>query len=146
MYGKGSAEDSAILDAYDQIQISSIPDRSGQFLRNALIDRLYRSGRPADAVYKLDVSPIEEKAFSLDITKQADTTRIQLKLQTTMVLKSVATEETLFRRNLTAITSYNVLESQFTTRVSAKNARENALNDLARQIEMQLGLYFKRQN
>jgi LPS-assembly lipoprotein len=49
-------------------------------------------------------------------------------------------------RTLLASTSYNVLSSQFTTRVSEDDARLNALNDLARQAEQQIVLYFERSN
>jgi len=61
-----------------------------------------------------------------------------------MTLTNKATNEQLLKRDLTVVTSYNILNSQFTTHVSETNARENALEDLARQIETQLALYFDR--
>ena len=38
------------------VQINNIPDRLGQQLRNSLIDRFYRDGRPASPEYTLDIS------------------------------------------------------------------------------------------
>ena len=52
--------------------------------------------------------------------------------------------EALLKRSLSAVTSYNILDSQFTTRVAEDAARRQALDDLARQIETHLLLYFNR--
>jgi LPS-assembly lipoprotein len=61
-----------------------------------------------------------------------------------MDLVDISTGENVLSRPVKAITSYNVLGSQFTTRVSENDAREAALEDLARQIETQIALYLKR--
>ena len=127
-----------------QIEIGIIPDQEGQYLRNALIDRFYKNGRPHHPDYALSIKPISESLVDLDITKTADTTRGQMILSTSMLLSHQRTKKTLLKRDLRAIISYNKLGSEFTNIVSENNARENALNELARQIELQLNLYFKR--
>lgn len=140
----GQAHDGNAPARLAQVAIGNIPDREGQILRNSLIDRFYRDGRPADPAYTLDVDPLREDLTDLDVTKSADATRGQLRLSTRITLHDAKTGDTLLERNLTSITSYNILLSQFTTRVSENNARENAVEDLARQIEQQLALYFRR--
>jgi LPS-assembly lipoprotein len=120
-------------------------DRAGQYLRNALIDRFYRAGRPASPRYHLEITELQEHLVELDITKSADATRGQLRISTAMILKDANTGEQLLGRHVAAITSYNILASEFSTRVTEDNARANALDDLARQIEQQLSLYFRRQ-
>lgn len=127
-----------------QIAIANIPDREGQYLRNALIDRFYRDGRPTDPAYILVVAPIEESLSDLDITETSDATREQLRLESSFTLRHKATGETVLSRKLLSVTSYNILGSEFATRVTEENARTNALDDLARQIELQINLYFKR--
>ncbi len=119
-------------------------DHEGQYLRNALIDRFYRSGRPASPHYRLDVSELQENLVELDVTKNADATRGQLRITTAIALVDLNTGEKLLSRRALAITSYNILASEFSTRVTEDNARTNALDDLARQIELQLSLYFRR--
>ena len=47
-------------------------------------------------------------------------------------------------RDLESIASFNVLGSEFGNRISEQATRENVLKDIARQIELQLSLYFKR--
>tara|TARA_R110001592_G_scaffold3525_8_gene19855 strand:- start:20065 stop:20574 length:510 start_codon:yes stop_codon:yes gene_type:complete len=148
MYGtafetEGGAQ-STIQSELGQVEIGNIPDREGQFLRNALIDRFYKNGRPADAHYSLEIAPIQQSTSDLDITIRSDATRRQLVLSSTLALKDKATGETLLTRNIKSSGSYNVLISEFATRVSEQNTRENGLNDLARQIELQIGLYLKR--
>ncbi len=147
MYGtsmNSSSEHNNVESNLAQIDIGSIPNREGQFLRNALIDRFYRDGRPQNPVYNLQIAPIKEKTVDLDITKNSDATRAQLFVSTSMKLIDSSTGEVVLDRKLKSIASYNVLTSEFATRISAQNMRENALNDLARQIELQISLYLKR--
>jgi len=131
---------------FQQINIGNIPDREGQYLRNALIDRLYRDNRPEAPAYNLTVTPLRETQRNLDITIDSDTTRAQLRIETKMQLIDKNTKEILINRNLNSTASYNVLSSEFTNRVSEQSTRENIIDDLARQIEMQISLYFKKNN
>ncbi len=144
VYGVNKYTPVGVESKLAQTSIGNIPDREGQYLRNALIDRFYREGRPDDPVYSLNVSPLEETKTDLDITTTSDATRGQLRIATTITLNHRATGEKVLQRNLSAYTSYNIIASEFATRVSEDNARLNAINDLARQIETQLTLYFKR--
>lgn len=147
MYGSGAtlkSGDENIQSVLAQVEIDNIPDRSGQILRNNLIDRFYRNGRPASPDYVLKVSGIQETVIDLDITEESDATRSQLRLNTTMQLVEKSTGEIVLSRNLSSVSSYNVLVSEFATRVSENNTRETVLNDLARQIELQIGLYLRR--
>ncbi len=145
VYGVNRDTPVGVEEKLAQIYIGNIPDREGQYLRNALIDRFYRGGRPANPDYSLEVAKIQESLTDLDITKTADSTRGQLRLTSEMILRKKGGGEDLLRRPLIAVTSYNILGSEFATRVSEENARTNALDDLARQIEMQVGLFLKRQ-
>jgi LPS-assembly lipoprotein len=127
--------------SFNQINIAIIPNREGQFLRNALIDRFYTNGEPKNPHYQLKISPIREQTYNFDITVDSEATRRQLKLSATMRLIDLKTKKTVLKRSLLSIASYNVLQSEFSTIVTEQSARENALNDLARQIERQISLY-----
>ncbi len=144
VYGVNKYTATGVEETLAQIEISNIPDRKGQILRNALIDRFYREGRPVNALYTLSIKPIQESTSKLDITKNDDATRGQLRLNTSISLKDNHTGETVLERSLQTIASYNILAGEFATRVSKDSTRLNAINDLARQIEQQVGLYFKR--
>jgi hypothetical protein len=140
----GQGANPSVSDKLDTVTIGSIPDESGQYLRNALIDRLYRYGRPSESRYVLNFKPIAEAKSNLDITKTATATRSQIRLTTTMTLTDIRTGKVVMTRDLRAINSFNVLQSQYDTNVSEDYVRKNALDDLARQVEAQLALYFKR--
>lgn len=127
-----------------QIAIGNIPDREGQYLRNLLIDRFYRDRRPESFAYRLEISDLTESRTELDITKTADSTRAQLRISLQMRLIDTAQNAVVLERPLHAITSYNILSSEFSTRVTEQNAQESALNELARQIERRLSLYFTK--
>jgi LPS-assembly lipoprotein len=145
LYGKKPNE-TGIKHLFARTEISTIPNREGVYLRNHLIDKFYIYGRPANPLYRLYVEPIKQTLTDLDITKTSDATRGQLRLDTKMSLKNTFNDEIVLRRDLTAITSYNILTSEFTNRVSERGAQEDALDDLARQIELHTSLYYDRIN
>lgn len=146
VYGVNKYTAVGVEEFLAQVQISNIPDREGQYLRNALIDRFYRSGRPVNPSYNLTIDTIQERLRDLDVTIDSDSTRGQLTLITSLELTDLKTDERVLVRTLRSIASYNIIDSEFANRVSEQNTRENALDDLARQIEEQLALYFKREN
>ena len=146
MYGQHSSDSTpnqstGVSNQLSQIGIDIIPDRDGQTLRNHLIDRLYRSGYPGSPIATLTVSKINEARTELDLTKSSDATRAQLRLTATMTLNDL-NGQTLLSRPIQTVTSFNILGSEFATRVTEQAARESGLNDLARQIELNLSLYY----
>lgn len=139
---KDSGNNTGVSSALNQIDIAIIKDREGQFLRNALIDRFYRGGYPNNPKYELVVNDVQEKISDFDITVDSEATRRQLKLTTAFSLVDKKTNQKILNRSITATTSNNVLESEFSTIVTEQAAREAALNDLARQIERHITLHF----
>lgn len=144
VYGVNRNMALGVEDYLGAIEIGNIPDREGQYLRNALIDRFYRGGRPPGPRYELVFAPLDESLLDLDITKTSDATRGQLRMSTNFKLKDKLNNQEVLARTVHAITSYNILANEFSTRVTEQNARENAIDDIARQVEQQLVLYFRR--
>ncbi len=147
MYGSGAQTSASGLTAaqgLDQIDIDIIPNAEGVALRNQLIDRFYKGGYPSNPRYRLSVLPIRENVIDFDVTVESETTSRRLTLATTMGLKDLQTGEVVLTRSFYAYASYNVIGSQFTTRVTEADAREAAITDLANQIETQIALYFNR--
>lgn len=148
MYGthaqKASVTNATAENHLAQIFIEGIPDREGQYLRNLLIDRFYPDGRPSSPLYTLKIENLQEQETELDLTKSAEATRAQLRYTGEMILVRRDNGQELTRIPLSSITSFNVLQSEFSTRVTKDSARLNALDDLARQIELNLSLYFGR--
>jgi len=139
-----STKSTSVEKGLGQVEIAMIRDQSGVYLRNMLIDNFYQDGYPGSPTHILQVGPITESALDLDITLQSEATRKQIRLNTPMTLVERDSGKVVLNRALTSVTSYNVLGSQFTTRVSENDAREAALTELARQIETQVSLYLNR--
>jgi hypothetical protein len=126
-------------------EISNIPEKTGVDLRNELVDRMHLDGTPYNARYKLSVQPVSESSAGLGISKDASVTRYQLRMGTNLELIDMRTKDVLLQRKVSAVTSYNVLDSHFTTLVSEREARMNGIKELAEQILIQLDLYFSSQ-
>jgi LPS-assembly lipoprotein len=114
----------------DTVWIDIIPDANGVYLRNALIDRFYHNGMPADPKYQLHVT-ITEDSRNLAIKKNDTTSRAQLVIRASYTLKDRATDRILETAETRAVSSYNVLNSQYTTLVTQGEARNAALTELA---------------
>lgn len=144
MYQSAGQYDSGVAQDFKNVSIPAIPNREGQILRNELIDRLHGGSEVINARYRLQISRIGEARRNFDITETSDTTRTQLRLTSEMRLIDTESNKIALTRRLESFASYNILESQFTTRVSRDYARENALRDMAGQIERQLALYLRQ--
>ena len=140
----GTNKHNGQLSAFNTIYIENIPDSTGVYLKNKLIDSFYSHGRPLNPQYTLSVNNLRESRRGLDVTKSADATRAQLRYNAEVILRDNKSGQILLDRKFISITSYNILQSQFTTHVSEENARKNALTDIAKQIENALALYFSR--
>lgn len=144
LYGKHGGAGYGNEDLFQLVSIDGIAGREGQYLRNALIDRFYREGRPASPQYALAITDLDMRRTDLDLTQSASSTREQMRITAGLLLRDKITGQTLLERRLSATASYNVLESEFATRISREEGKNNALLTLASQIEAQLGLYFQR--
>lgn len=143
MYGKNTAreETASVTQSLNQIQLGNIPDREGQILRNLLVDRFYADGLPSDARYRLDVKNYHQSQRDLDITIRSDATRRQLRIRADMELLDLKSGKVVFKRQVSGTGSYNILDSQYTTRVSRMDVEKNIIRDLSIQIERQVVLY-----
>ena len=129
---------------FSSVEIGNIPDSDGQYLRNALIDRIYTSGRPQQAAYSLLMSRLVTEKSGIGVGKDASSTRVQMKVHVIMTLIDNATQARVLERELRAFGGYNVFAGQYATIASAEAAKKWALDDLANQAMRELGLYFNR--
>lgn len=142
--GAATADAPSVQSQLNKVSISNIPDHEGVILRNELIDRFYVAGRPETALYRLDVLPIREIRRELDITVGAEATRAQLEILVPFVLTDISTGEILLRERAETFASFNIIADEYATRVSERRTRENALRDIARQIEQKTAFTLDR--
>jgi LPS-assembly lipoprotein len=125
------------------IQIGSIPDVTGQRLRNMLIDRFYSYGRPTQPLYRLDVrlTPLEEK---LGLQKDATVTRARLTLTANYDLVDSATSKIIFSGFSRSVVSNNVLNDEYATLTSREDAYDRAVRELSDLITTRLLIHFNQ--
>lgn len=128
------------FDALQRVVIANIPDREGQYLRNALVRLLHPKGRQGEALLILDIS-LSESTSSLAVQRSAEATRANLTVQGSFQLRRVANRDNLHSDLVTSSSGYNIFRSEFQTLMAEKGARERALDDLAQQIRIRLAAY-----
>ncbi len=145
MYAKpDSTTEKSVKASYADIEIANIPDREGQYLRNALIDRLYIQGRPADARYALEIEPLKRTLTNQAIQKDATYTRALMEYSTTLRLRDRKSgDAVVLERKQRALGSYNLLDNQFATVSSRDSLNDHLLDELADSIQLALALHFK---
>jgi LPS-assembly lipoprotein len=131
------------VDHMAAIQISPLPDRTGQQMHNLLRDRLNPTGQPRKPVYSLGLR-LSESRKQLGIRKDETATRANLKLAVRFTLSSAQTGSLLYSGFVNSVSSYNILSSPFATGFSEADARARALRELADGIRTRLGIYFSR--
>nr|WP_246513430.1 LPS assembly lipoprotein LptE [Azospirillum picis] len=133
----------AAAEKLNDIDISPIPDREGQKLRNLLIDKFYTSGRPGNPRYRLDVSvsAVEQK---LALQKDATAVRAQLLVNAPYRLIEVGSGKVVFQSNSRSMISYNTLEQHYAAIVTMENAYDRALTDISNDITTRVAMYMGR--
>lgn len=140
----GTAEDgSSAFDELETVQVAPLPDRTGQRLHNLLRDRINPRGQPQAPKYILQIT-LSEDLENLAIEQDETATRANLKLSARFSLVSVEGGQVVFRGGSNSVNSYNIVDSQFATFVSERDARDRALRELSEDIRLRLATYFTR--
>ena len=142
LYGQqsGTSGSSNTVAALAQIDVKPIENRSGQKMRTALQRRLSPKGR-SSSLYYLSVE-LSEGISDLAIDRTAFATRANLSLTAQYQLIRNADGLKMNVGSLTAVSSYNVLTSDFATHAAQTDARSRAIETLAEDIHAHLAIYF----
>ena len=142
LYGARSG-DNGVSGDIATIRIAPIPDRSGQILRNELIDRLNLSGESADPRYSLEVR-LGVSKVDLGIRKDETATRTSMRFRSTFRLRDSASGAIVYSSRAAAVTSYNIVDSEYATIASERAARRRGLVLVAERISIRLAAFFNR--
>lgn len=139
LYGERSAA-SVSASQLAAIQISLIPDREGQLLRNNLLDRLHPSGAAPRQLYRLDVN-LQTVKENYGIRTDETATRATLTMTANYSLIDIASGKPLMNSRSRAISSYNILDSEFATVISERDAVQRTAADLSEEIRTRLAIF-----
>lgn len=123
-------------------RVAMIPDRLGQFLRNALVDRLNPTGEPERPVYYLMIR-LHEEQESVLVRGDETSTATNLRLIADFEIRDPqgAVLNTGYSR---AISRFNTVRSQYANIEGERNARERAARELAEDIRAKLAVFYTR--
>ena len=137
----GSRETGAAAAELAVVKINPIPDRAGQQLHNLLLDRINPRGRPGTPRYILKIR-LTQGIERLAVRKTAFSTRANMRLTAIFELDAAGSGESLVSGNSQAISSFNILNSEFATLTAEKDALFRATGQLAEDIRTRLAVFF----
>ena len=141
VYGRTSY-DPNVSEELATVGVSSIPDRAGQLVRNALVARLNPTGEPSRPRYRLNVSVVSTEGQEALQTDQTATRAIDFYTVAFALYDKKGTRIAAggFNRQL----SYDYVE-QYYANVSAKDDLDRrAAEQIAEQIAVEVASYFER--
>ena len=125
------------------IAIDNIPDSAGQFLKNALIDRLQPSGQ---SDYTLRVTPLGISIENQAIRRDATSTRGEMRIITTLTLIDNKTGEAVLTRPLQTSGGFNQLDNRFATLTSREDLQRRLLNEMSENIVTEISVFIRNRH
>lgn len=139
LYGERSAA-SVTAPELAAIQIDIIPNREGQLVRNSLLDKMRPRGAAPKDLYRLSVS-IGVARESLGIRTDETATRGSLTMNASYTLVNLANGEQMMSGTSRAVSSYNILDSDFATVISENDAIRRTAVDLSEEIKTRVAIF-----
>lgn len=124
-------------------KVNLIEDRTGQQLRNALVEEFAPGGAAQSPRYLLDVK-LQESKSTLAIRLDETTSRAVLELQAAFTLRRASDGQVLYDGLSRATTSYNVVNSDFATVSAEADARRRAVRVLGEDIKLRVASFFNQ--
>lgn len=139
LYGERGADSASVVDELAQIRIEAIPDRIGQQMYNMLRERLNPRGKPTQPKYALKVR-LTETRDTLFLEKDETATRANLTLKANFQLTRLADEKLVVEGLSRAVSSYDILASQFASVVSEQDARLRGVRAIVDDIKTRVSV------
>jgi len=142
LYGR-TGDNAKVQAQLSQTYILPIAGRTGQILRNNLLDRVTPTGIPKSAAYQLKVD-LDAKKSGVAIDTDSSTNRVNLTLRARYTLLDKTGKTSFYNGVAQSISAYNVVDSDFANLSAEKNAEKRSSIVLAEEIHRQLSVYFSR--
>lgn len=141
MYGsRGVNTSETVVAALSQIDVRPIAERRGMVLRQQLAEKLQPGGATSNK-YDLQVR-LAARTQELGVRKDSTTSRANLILTANFVLWDGT--KRLMRDRVRATVSYNILDDQYATIASERDAEARALKQVSDEIRTRLAVHFQR--
>jgi LPS-assembly lipoprotein len=144
LYGSRTPGAAPVQAELEDILIEPIAERTGQKLYNFLRDRLNPRGRPDQPRYVLSVK-LTERQENLALATDKTPTRANLTLIANYTLRSRDREELLYEGRSRTTTSFDIVQSLFSSYTATEDARARGALTLSDDIRVRLALFLARQ-
>lgn len=133
----------AVPAALSEVLVAAIPERTGQLLRNRLVEQINPYGQPERPRYRLEVG-LNERKEGLAIRQDDSATRISLILVADFRLIELAQGRLAMVGSARTVVGYNIIRSDYSSIVSERDAQRRAAHELADEIKARLSLFLAR--
>ncbi|MBC08307.1 LPS assembly lipoprotein LptE [Thalassospira sp.] len=127
-----------------QVKVALINDRVGQLTRNALLETLTPRGQSATPIYDLKVS-LTESTSEQGFTKDNEATIADYQISASYQVTRRSDTKVLRSGTVRALTSYNIVDSDFASIEAEDAARRDAARNLAQQLANQVAIGLRSQ-
>jgi LPS-assembly lipoprotein len=142
VYAPAESGEAIAADHLAAVRIEPLRDRAGQQLHNFLRDELNPKGQPTSPDYKLQIE-LSQRTETLAFRQDETATRANIIVNTAFVLRAADDDRVLYAGRLSSINSYNILDEQYPTDISAADALRRSLRELSQDIKLRLAVYFQ---
>jgi LPS-assembly lipoprotein len=125
----------------ERVRVATIPDRSGQILRNHLMDALTPRGLQGSEAYVLSVT-LTEPRREVAIRRDDTASRLSYMASVTFMLYDRSIQRAVFVGSSISETTYEVSSSEYATLSSHASARDRALQEVSADVRQQLAAFF----
>lgn len=143
LYGtRGAVTSETVVAALAQVDVRPIAERRGMVLRQELNEKLHSAGTIATPRFDLQVR-LATRTQELGVRKDSTTSRANLILTATFTLWDGTAR--LMRDRVQSTVSYNILDDQYATIASERDAESRAIRQVSEEIRTRLAVYFNRE-
>ena len=123
------------------VEVGPIPERLGQQVRNALVDRLNPGGGEAPR-YRLEMR-LRKTSDTFGFRSDESVSRASLRLDADFRLMDLASGEFIHQDSARSTATYDVVQSDFATVSAERDAERRTSEQLADIVTARLGVFFR---
>ena len=140
VYGTRSA-DPGVDNELATIRVNALPNRDGQLIRNALLQRLTPDGEPERPRYQLQM-----RVSASEVTEavQPDGTASRDEVIYRVAFDLINGDTKVYTGNFTRMLSYDYLDQHYSNISARQDVQTRAADVIADQVQLELAAYFTR--
>lgn len=126
-----------------RIQVDTIKDRSGQILRNQLVQELGFGDSPANPDYRLSIELLESVSY-LGIRQDASSSYGRLTIEAKYTLTDASTGKPVLTDGARAFSGFSIVDSEYASLAGERDARQKTLHQLGDLLAERVAVFLAR--